>query len=850
MAKPLNKDPAKKQKGKEYIANNRSKKTDKMKNSKGFFGYFEGLEKPPKISGPRPKELIELLEGIKKVKPFYRGKDPKMTPLTNYFYCRYMASWLKYTGIAGQSLDITSHIRMAKKGDALDRFVTYSNLIENVYGPDEDFLEKLFPFDRVATIGEKTGLLQKQYGMLRANERKAFRKLASEIKIPLTQVQDGKRWGHTVAYYLGEYLKSGVKLSSLDRDVPVIKNTQYEPVFLESGAYLVGTGSEIEYAEKTSKRGIANWYFQIDLTDEESVLPNENSDEYDTFGSTEFTLRYLPSSNEAGNGYSHYLLEPDEKEPHSIYLEDKKVFLKRVKKKKGKGKEWVGDADIRLVSPGDSFLPPNPKEFKSFEALGNVVEAQMAHFATVATEQENKEPGNAFEEIHFGLLGTKNNPGIAVYHANIFYHNLLAQARDPIANFQGVDQNLLVGGRLISIEAYLKSPMKVMAYWMMSFRNYVEFQGIDPIKDKPRIVSPKRISVSEGIVDEAAKAEMTNSLSKLILAYYRCMYSMLKNKPFSYPRTMSKAKKDSDSAPREAKDEAIEDEFAEFLDLKELWDDLLKDVNLASIKPSIISSIITYVYFDGQGVINYPASMNPDALGSQSDWGKDSVSKWLKFSYSTNPTNIDAFTECASIVYAAIEMTAYDNASGHVEGIQRFLASVDNQGGYAYLLAILSLNESNAITDERASTFKPKGYESFMPPDTRKNPSKLKKKAEPDQEYMVNIELELPVKIELENLDIHEHLEGSHVDEATKLFDRINEGLEEAGIDEPAHIGTNGTILDIGWYVSGLDGAIDLLAHVTELYSDLGIAGRGWLEWGQEEMRKNYTVDGYSLDDI
>ena len=154
----------------------------------------------------------------------------------------------------------------------------------------------------------------------------------------------------------------------------------------------------------------------------------------------------------------------------------------------------------------------------------------------------------------------------------------------------------------------------------------------------------------------------------------------------------------------------------------------------------------------------------------------------------------------------------------------------------------MSLRESDALPD--AESFRPKNYESFMPSGTRKNPSKLKKKAEPDQEYMVNIELELPVEVDLDNLP------NELQNEATKLFDRIYEGLEEAGIDEPAHIGTNGMTLDIGWYVTGLDGAIDLLAHVTELYSDLGIAGRGWLEWGQEEMRKNYTVDGYSLDDI
>ena len=54
----------------------------------------------------------------------------------------------------------------------------------------------------------------------------------------------------------------------------------------------------------------------------------------------------------------------------------------------------------------------------------------------------------------------------------------------------------------------------------------------------------------------------------------------------------------------------------------------------------------------------------------------------------------------------------------------------------------------------------------------------------------------------------------------------------------------------MNWYVFGLDEAIEQLASVTEIYSNLGVAGRGWLEWGQEEMRENYTVDGYSYNDL
>jgi hypothetical protein len=104
---------------------------------------------------------------------------------------------------------------------------------------------------------------------------------------------------------------------------------------------------------------------------------------------------------------------------------------------------------------------------------------------------------------------------------------------------------------------------------------------------------------------------------------------------------------------------------------------------------------------------------------------------------------------------------------------------------------------------------------------------------------VVSIEIELPVQIEL-NED----------DNALEQLHTIQSSLEDEGIDEPAFIGTNGKTLDLGWYIFGLEGAIEMLSDVTEIYSKLGIAGRGWLEWGQEELRENYTVDGYSFDDL
>lgn len=807
------------------------KRLDKdIKSGRGFYGFFEGLEKPPG-KGAKPKDLLELLSQLKSIKPFFRDKEPGMTPLVNYFYCRYMASWIKQSGIAAGSLDVTKHLKMDKRGNALDRYKTYCNLINDVYGAEDvDFLERLFPFDRVATTKDKDGgwipgMLQKQYGMLRAEERKKFRALASKIKIPVRSTDGNKKeYGLSVAYYLKEYLKEGTTLNNFNRNMPIVLDrTTESPTFLEAGAYLVAKGLDIELAEKRGYEAILKYKFG-------DKPPEDGSEEELEFEAEEYTLQYMPSANDEDESYSHYLLEPDEEEPVSVYLENRQVFATKV------GKKWKQNNQFRWVSEGLTFLPPNPKEYKSFEALGNLVEAQMAHFATTASETKDRQPDNSFEEIHRGLLGTKNKPGIAVYHANIFYHLLLAQARDPIANFNAVDENIFSAGRLISLEAYTGKPLKILSYWMMTYRNYVEFKGIDPKTETPRIVAPQRLSVSQAIVDETAKAEMTNALSKLQIAYYRCLFGMLKNKSILYPATLS--------APRQKKDELGKDAkkaFSDYIDLNKLWEDLLTDVETKGfrnkIDPTVMSKIIDYMYNDGNGVISYPASMDPE-IGKKTDgWGVEDIAKWLKFSYAANPTSIDAFIECSSAIYASIGMTGYLDADEHVEGVKRFLETVDGQGGYHYLIGILSEGDSDALPN--AESFRPTGVETYMPPRTKNNPAKKKKEAVPEQEYIVNIELELPVEIDLQDDE-----------NANKQFDRIDESLSEAGIDEPAHIGTNGKTLDMGWYIFGLEEAIELLSDVTEIYSKLGMPGRGWLEWGQEELREKYTVDGYSFDDL
>ena len=107
----------------------------------------------------------------------------------------------------------------------------------------------------------------------------------------------------------------------------------------------------------------------------------------------------------------------------------------------------------------------------------------MAHIATVANDSIY--PGNEYDEIHNGLLGAKNLPGIAVYHANVFYHLLLAQARDPIANWREIDENLLAEGKIIGIEAYLVNPLQTLVLWMLEIETTLTSQVLTAIRTLP-----------------------------------------------------------------------------------------------------------------------------------------------------------------------------------------------------------------------------------------------------------------------------------------------------------------------------------------------------------------------------
>ena len=144
---------------------------------------------------------------------------------------------------------------------------------------------------------------------------------------------------------------------------------------------------------------------------------------------------------------------------------------------------------------------------------------------------------------------------------------------------------------------------------------------------------------------------MTNSLSKLIIAYYRSMYSMLRGKPYLFPKFEGDNKTKEYDLKKKAKWDEKKQEWkdtqdgmdvgrTDWIDLSKLWDDLIVDVQEAEIDPVIIASIVDYMFANGSGRIVFPATMDSTSAERSKGWDKKAIERWLSFTFSAKPTDI------------------------------------------------------------------------------------------------------------------------------------------------------------------------------------------------------------------
>ena len=334
--------------------------------------------------------------------------------------------------------------------------------------------------------------------------------------------------------------------------------------------------------------------------------------------------------------------------------------------------DTVGYCTIVSAS-GSEESAIDPNEARLFNAVGQVLETIMLDNAVTAAKGTKNFPSHTrYDETINALIGNTNAIGIATYHAQFHFNYLLNQLQSPFKSMN-VQGEQIIGGRLLAIEAYFGDPTKLMLYWMLNFRDYLDWGGTADDGTPLFFQAP---------LDNQTKAEIgayeKNKLAHLILSYYRLSFAMLATKEV----ITTKGKKPKGAA-----------------DIKEYWTKLLSDANTDPPPGSRFVQMLAYA-FGGVGDetrrkdIPYAAWLPPPTQTAAMTTKQDSanlISKYLKWAYGQKPLDITWFGEVAAVYHAAKAISMSDDYASLVEG---FVEAVAADGGHAFLFAIL-LNENS-----------------------------------------------------------------------------------------------------------------------------------------------------------
>ena len=334
--------------------------------------------------------------------------------------------------------------------------------------------------------------------------------------------------------------------------------------------------------------------------------------------------------------------------------------------------DMIGYCTIVSAS-GSEESAIDPNEARLFNAVGQVIEMIMLDNAVSAARGTKAFPSHTrYDETINALIGNTKAIGIATYHAQFHFNYLLNQLQSPFKDMN-VQGEQIIGGRLLAIEAYFGDPTKLMLYWMLNFRDYLDWGGTADDGTPMFFQAP---------LDAQTKAEISayekNKLAHLILSYYRLSFAMLATKEV----ITSKGKKPKGAA-----------------DIKEYWTKLLSDANNDPPPGARFVQMLAYA-FGGVGEetrrkdVPYASWLPPPTQTATMTTKQDSanlISKYLKWAYGQKPLDITWFGEVAAVYHAAKAISMSDDYASLVEG---FVEAVAKDGGHAFLFAIL-LNENS-----------------------------------------------------------------------------------------------------------------------------------------------------------
>ena len=122
---------------------------------------------------------------------------------------------------------------------------------------------------------------------------------------------------------------------------------------------------------------------------------------------------------------------------------------------------------------------------------------------------------------------------------------------------------------------------------------------------------------------------------------------------------------------------------------------MIADAEKNTPSPALFGLVLRWFSQTGT-VLEVPTWMpvSPAEMKSDAKMNKNDVLNYLKWSYSNNAVDLEAFSEVAAAYHAAKAMsyleTAKDIASGYADMIERFVDAVHEDMGHAFLFSILT----------------------------------------------------------------------------------------------------------------------------------------------------------------
>ena len=315
----------------------------------------------------------------------------------------------------------------------------------------------------------------------------------------------------------------------------------------------------------------------------------------------------------------------------------------------------------------------SPVQARSFNSLGYIVEETMIHSAINAIETaEGVASVSDFDRIVIGMIGTNSFPGIAVSHSILHYQYLLALTTNPIKNWQAIDAGIFQQGSVLALESFFADPAKKTLFFLLNKKGYIDVGDFTS-------GSPKFFRVPESTrINDARFIGLLNSFSLIVISYYRLLFSQIRNRQVVNRPTQAKGRTSNDT-----------------VSVAYLWREMIADSEKNTPSPDIFGLILRWFSEAEDPVLEIPVWMPVMPSNMRQENRKMNASdvwNYLKWAYSTNSIDTEFFAEVAAAYHSSKVLSYLREGKldeSYAEVVERFVDSVDEDMGHAFLFSLL-----------------------------------------------------------------------------------------------------------------------------------------------------------------